>query len=171
MRIQQHMLRGLLELGPLVSPILFTNEDYYLDYCKKEPRVTCIADYKSNPFRLPYIRSFFSKLENLPYSCDFYGYVNGDVLLSPQLVEVLRDTLRNIESGLLHQHVLIVGRRTNYPWANVTHLHSGPAFASQLDALCSTDAPYMSNAIVGIFAIPKFRTILYSLLELSTQSR
>ena len=171
MRIQQHMLHGLLELGPLVSPILFTNENYYLDYCKKEPRVTCISDYKSNPFRLPYIRSFFSKLENLPYSCSFYGYVNGDVLLSPQLLEVLNDTLRNIKSGQFHQHVLVVGRRTNHPWTNVTHLYSGPAFASQLDAICGTDAPYMSNAIVGIFVIPKIRTILCSLQERFAQSR
>ena len=166
MRVQEHMIHGLLELGPSVAPVLFTDDEYYQSYCgngvdtnneniatpfksNSKSRLTCISDFKTNPFHLPYIRSIFSKLTSLPYSCQFYGYLNGDILLSPQILDVLNETLRHIAAGAFSPRVLVVGRRTNYPWANVTSLRSGEAYRAQLRSFCSTDAPYMNNAIVA----------------------
>ena len=100
MRVQEDMIHGLLELGPSVAPVLFTDDEYYLSYCgngvdannehiatPSKSSLTCISDFKKNPFHLPYIRSLFSKLTSLPYSCQFYGYLNGDILLSPQILD------------------------------------------------------------------------------------
>lgn len=168
MRVQEHMIHGLLELGPSVAPVLFSDDDYYQSYCgtginssnknsesnentatPTKSRITCISDFETNPFHLPYIRSIFSKLTSLPYSCQFYGYLNGDILLSPQILDVLNETLHQIAAGVFSPHVLVVGRRTNHPWANVTSLLSGEAYRAQLRSFCSTDAPYMNNAIVA----------------------
>lgn len=167
MRVQEDMIHGLLELGPSVAPVLFTDDEYYLSYCgngvdannehiatPSKSRLTCISDFKTNPFHLPYIRSLFSKLTSLPYSCQFYGYLNGDILLSPQIFDVLNETLRHIAAGEFSPRVLVVGRRTNYPWANVTSLPSGEAYRAQLRSFCSTDAPYMNNAIVAFAHTP-----------------
>ena len=171
MRIQEDMVHGLLELGPSVAPVIFSDDEaYFQSYCGKgnsassinpgnaetspQSRITCISDFKTNPFHLPYIRSLFAKLQDLPFSCRFYGYLNGDILLSPQILDVLNETLRQISAGVFSRHVLVVGRRTNFPWANVSSLASGEAYRAQLRSFCSADAPYMNNAIVAFRAPP-----------------
>ena len=183
MKVQEHMIQGLLELGPSVAPVIFSNEEYYQRFCgddesvnsdsnetieknatSTQSRITCISDFQTNPFHLPYIRSFFSKPTDLPYTCQFYGYVNGDILLSPQILDILNETLHQIAIGAFSPHVLVVGRRTNYPWANVTSLASGENYRTQLRSFCSADSPYMSNAIVAFIHTQSHkRTTFYSL--------
>ena len=146
MRVQEHMIEGLKRLGDEVQPVIFTDEPYYQQICEaSNGALMCSSAFETNRYHMPYVRSFIKTLESLPISCSFYGYVNGDILVSPSLMDVLH----HIQLRLHDSPLLIVGRRTNYPWKNVTTLLPDDAYLAQLDAICSSDVPYMSNAIVG----------------------
>lgn len=151
MRIQEHMMCGLLSLGPDVQPVVFTDDPYYLSLCQEYPSLLCISEFQTNQYGLPYIRSFMSKLDSLPsVRCHYQGYVNGDILLSHTLLRVLRDLEANPQVKIKR---LLVGRRTNYLWTNMTHFPDTiPEYESMLQSVCSNDAPYMSNAVVSDFA-------------------
>ena len=147
MKIQEHMVYGLLALGDEVTSVLFTDDPYYQSVCKQSnPHFLCVTDFKTNKYHMPLIQSIFDKLEKIPYDCSFYGYVNGDVLISPSILSVLHSVQHSISIGTLKPHSMIVGRRTNYPWLNMTL--SSSHYSQQLTSLCSTDSPYMNNAVV-----------------------
>ena len=150
MRIQEHMMRGLLSLGPDVQPVVFTDDPYYLSMCQEHPSLLCISEFQTNQYGLPYIRSFMSKLDSLPsIHCHYQGYVNGDILLSHTLLRVLRDLETNSQ---VKAKRLLVGRRTNYLWTNVTRFPDTiPQYEDLLQSICNSDAPYMSNAVVRDF--------------------
>lgn len=60
----------------------------------------------------PFFKSMIQILRST-YSCDYYGYVNGDILLSSSLISVLSHISLFINEGRLHRRVLITGRRVN----------------------------------------------------------
>lgn len=146
MRIQSHMIEGLLALGPEVLPVIFTDDPYYLELCKQYPTIRCLSKFSTNKYHLPYIRSFMELLDSLKdVRCVYQGYVNGDILLSPALTSVLQ-TIRT--NSRLHSKQLLVSRRTNYPWINITTFPSNEVeYTHLLQRVCASDAPYMSNAV------------------------
>ena len=146
MRIQTHMIEGLLSLGPEVLPVIFTDDPYYLNLCQTFPSIRCISQFSTNKYGLPYIRSFMVSLDSLPgVHCAYQGYVNGDILLHPNLLTVL-SLLRS--QSTLHSKQLVISRRTNYPWVNITSLPNVRSdYARLLQRICASDAPYMSNAV------------------------
>ena len=138
------MLQGLLSLGSDVLPVIFTDDPFYLSMCQKNSFLMCISEYETNQYGLPYIRSFMANLDLL--ECHYYGYVNGDILLSHTLLQVLKLLQQNTD---IREKRLIVGRRTNYPWMNITQFPSTYGdYEDILRSICSSDAPYMSNAVV-----------------------
>ena len=141
------MLQGLLSLGSSVLPVIFTDDPFYLSICQRNSSLLCISKFETNQYGLPYIRSFMAKLDTL--DCQYYGYVNGDILLSHTLLDVLKLLQQNKN---VSQKRLIVGRRSNYPWMNITQLPiKNGEYESLLHSICSSDAPYMSNAVVNSF--------------------
>lgn len=68
----------------------------------------CRRNYKNTPF----FKSLIGILQE-KYSCDYYGYVNGDILLSSTILSTLRNVSHFIQTKQLHPRVLITGRRTN----------------------------------------------------------
>ena len=145
-----------LKMIPGVKAVVFTTDPFWLRYCKKNnlecsdffeyARVKCVSG-RSNYAGTPYFKSLIHRLEEM-HSCHFYGYVNGDILISPSITDVLRTLQSSLRQAVTEKPFLVVGRRTNYPWKNVTTLPIHVGYADQLDAMCSSDAPYMSNAIV-----------------------
>lgn len=149
MQIQQNMIQGLLSLGEDVFTVLFTDDEYYQDLCDHpSSRFRCQREFKANKYHMPYIQSIFDSLEKLPFDCSFYGYVNGDIVLSPSIVSVLQTVKENIHNNRLKSRAMVVGRRTNIPWSSVPSLPSNHSYSGFLSQLCSTDSPYMSNAVV-----------------------
>ena len=149
------MLQGLLSLGPSVLPVIFTDDPFYLSICQQNTSLMCISEFETNQYGLPYIRSFMAKLDTL--DCDYYGYVNGDILLSHTLLDVLQHLQQNKD---VNSKQLIVGRRTNYPWMNITQFPpTNEEYETLLHSICSSDAPYMSNAVVGFLGISQARII------------
>ena len=141
------MLQGLLSLGSSVLPVIFTDDPFYLSICQQNSSLLCISKYETNQYGLPYIRSFMAKLDTL--DCQYYGYVNGDILLSHTLLDVLKLLQQNKD---INQKRLIVGRRTNYPWMNITQFPTtNGEYETLVRSICSSDAPYMSNAVVSLF--------------------
>lgn len=150
MKIQMDMIKGLKALGHSVQPVLFTDEPFYQHICdESEGALLCNSHFTSNEYHMPYIRSFIKSLESLPLTCSFYGYVNGDILISPSIIDVLLSLQTSLHQAIAEKPFLVVGRRTNYSWKNVTILPIEGGYVAQLDAMCSSDAPYMSNAIVS----------------------
>ena len=49
-----------------------------------------------NPYGLPYFKSFFNYIEK-NYDSDFYGYINGDILQSSYVYDVLSNIHRRIK--------------------------------------------------------------------------
>ena len=47
------------------------------------------------------------------YACDYYGYINGDILLSSSIIQTLNNVSSLIQQQKLLPRVLITGRRTN----------------------------------------------------------
>lgn len=53
------------------------------------------------------------RVNDNPIDCDFYGYVNGDILLDNRIEELL-DVVHNAQlNHQIQSKVLLVGRRTN----------------------------------------------------------
>lgn len=107
---------GLKFLGDNVLPVIMYKEEDFDDICKDDYTIRCITTVQTNPYSMPYIKSVFQTLENMEsdnITCDYYGYVNGDILLSPSIERVLSFIRRHQLRGNIKNHVLIVGRRLN----------------------------------------------------------
>ena len=114
--VQNNTLAGLKFLGDNVLPVIMYNEEDFGDICKGDYTIRCITNVELNPYGMPLMKSVFSILEgftNDGITCDYFGYVNGDILLSPNIDRVLRLIHRHQLHGNIKKHVLIVGRRLN----------------------------------------------------------
>ena len=74
--------------------------------------------YRTNLYGFPYFSSIVESLLTLrfgayPLDCEFYGYVNGDILLDSRIEEVLDVIQSNQKDEQLKKRILLVGRRTN----------------------------------------------------------
>lgn len=59
---------------------------------------------RTNEFGMPTVRSIFSILEK-DYPCDFYGYINGDIIQSTTLFDVLVFLKGKIDEGVIPSQV------------------------------------------------------------------
>lgn len=96
---------------PRTRVIVFTDSPSWLQYCKSK-RFAFNDSYERNYCSTPFFKSMIQILRST-YSCDYYGYVNGDILLSSSLISVLSHISLFINEGRLHRRVLITGRRVN----------------------------------------------------------
>lgn len=55
--------------------------------CKKLS-IKTISKVESNPYGLPYVRSLLEELKR-QFDSDFYGYINSDILISPNVLLIL----------------------------------------------------------------------------------
>lgn len=96
---------------PRTRVIVFTDSPSWLQYCKSMGFASSNS-YERNNCNTPFFKSMIQILQST-YTCEFYGYVNGDILLSSTIIDVLSNISLFIRKGLLHQRVLITGRRVN----------------------------------------------------------
>lgn len=59
---------------------------------------------RSNYAGTPYFKSLIHRLEEM-HSCDFYGYVNGDIVFHSNITQVLEGVVSLIKEKKLKQRV------------------------------------------------------------------
>lgn len=73
--------------------IVFSNSSLVIDFCRQH-NVTVISDYLRNPYNMPYLRDLFLQAFHLRKAL-YYGYINGDIVLSPAIFELLKEVRRS----------------------------------------------------------------------------
>lgn len=73
--------------------IVFSNSTNVIEFCR-EHNVTVISDYLRNPYNMPYLRDLFLQAFHLKKAL-YYGYINGDIVLSPAIFELLNEVRRS----------------------------------------------------------------------------
>ena len=68
---------------------VFSNSTLVREFCN-EHNVTVISDYQRNPYNMPYLRDLFLQAIHRKKAL-YYGYVNGDIVLSPAIFELLNE--------------------------------------------------------------------------------
>ncbi|KAK8794738.1 hypothetical protein WA158_001719 [Blastocystis sp. Blastoise] len=91
--------------------VVFTNSNLVIKECIQR-NITYSTNYKANPFKVPSLKSIIATLES-EYDAWFYGYLNGDILLSLNFEDVLLNTLESIYKKQLKSEVIIVTTRSN----------------------------------------------------------
>lgn len=84
--------------------IVFTNTPSLIAFAKRH-KVNTISKYPVNRFHMPLIREMFL-LSHATYSASYYGYINSDILLSPNIFQAVSFTAYNSRLGLLKPYVL-----------------------------------------------------------------
>ena len=104
---------GLESLYSQIHPHGFnTANQWVLLHPTPMSRCSTTVTIRRNNCNTPFFKSMIQILQST-YTCEFYGYVNGDILLSSTIIDVLSNISLFIRKGLLHQRVLITGRRVN----------------------------------------------------------
>ena len=83
--------------------IVFSRSPLIASVCA-EYNITVVDHYETNPFGIPLIRDLFLQSYYLVNS-RFYGYVNGDIVLSPVLFTFLTEVERQIHRGEIPANV------------------------------------------------------------------
>ena len=102
---------------------------YYLQNVKYA-RVAAITS-RTNPYGFPFFTSILHALFTVrngmsPLECEFYGYVNADILLDPRTEEVLSFVKEKQLAGELRSSLLLVGRRTNINFSEYSSVEEIP---------------------------------------------
>ena len=69
-------------------------------------------DNSSNPYNTPYFSSMLKELE-YSYDIDYFGYMNGDLLLHSSIVSTMKTVLTERRSLSNQNKIMLVGRRYN----------------------------------------------------------
>ena len=67
--------------------IMFTTDRSIQEFCNSL-HVTTSSDFRTNPYKLPYIGSLFETAASM-FKAHFYGYINSDILVSTEIFAVL----------------------------------------------------------------------------------
>jgi hypothetical protein len=110
-QIQRNVLHGLAALSPEVRTVVFTDSALFGEMAVGLGMVV-VSGVRSTSFGLPYLRSMYEWVDARS-SAPLYGYMNGDILFGPRLIELCQVTLEHIEAGLVLPRVLLTGRRYN----------------------------------------------------------
>lgn len=96
--------------------IVFTTSPIIIDYCNQH-NLTVITTFERNQFNLPQVNSLFIEMVNR-VNASFYGYMNSDILIHPNVFNLLPVIHTKIENGVLPTDVGLVSSvfesKTNY---------------------------------------------------------
>ena len=85
--------------------IVYTNSPNLVGFAKRY-HVLTISHYGTNPFRMPLVRDMFLRAK-ATFSASYYGYINSDILLSPNIMEAITVAAYNAQLGLISPYVPI----------------------------------------------------------------
>jgi hypothetical protein len=147
-KIQRNVLRGFMAQTPLdsVHPLVFTDQPALAAEVRQETAkvhgdgLETVASEFEKAHGFPTLRGMMKQAEAaaIKVGAPFYGYANGDILFTEDLVMSLRLLREGIDDGffrggkaepstpskvlakrhpLLQQGMMIIGRRTNFPFS------------------------------------------------------
>lgn len=109
--------------------VVFTKNETWIQFCQ-DLYIPYYSEMKLNFYKSIYLSGMISVIEH-NYESDFYGYVNGDILLSHNVYEVLTTIEKNIRMNRLLPDVFIIGKRFNLDHNhNITIVPEKDAYSS-----------------------------------------
>ena len=66
--------------------------------------IYCEGKYELNPYGMPLASYMFNRTKYL-VNADYYGYINSDIIISPNLFEILELSKKLVESGTISKKV------------------------------------------------------------------
>ncbi|KAK8813242.1 hypothetical protein WA158_002834 [Blastocystis sp. Blastoise] len=112
MKLQDNTLKHFSLFNRIdVKFLLFTNSKHWIKRAKKY-HIEYSTNFTTNEYGTPF---FFPMLEYIEshYISSFYGFLNGDILLHGNIVNILDTVLQDIQTGKLYPQIMITGRRNN----------------------------------------------------------
>ncbi|KAK8797231.1 hypothetical protein WA158_004441 [Blastocystis sp. Blastoise] len=111
--IQSYFLNSILIIQRYTNIrfVVFTDSQQIIDECTSR-NIKYSTEYKTNEFNVPILKSIINTLET-NYESWFYGYLNGDILLSLNIEDILIKVLNSIYKKELKQEVILVSTRSN----------------------------------------------------------
>ena len=80
--------------------LVFTNTQNIISLAKRL-NVKTVSRYPVNPYHMPYIREMYVTAKQT-FSSRYYGYINSDILLSPNIMDVIKIAVHNVQLGKLN---------------------------------------------------------------------
>jgi hypothetical protein len=108
----RNVILSMVVLRPAIGFVVFTDSRRVLSLCD-EHSVAVVRNPDTNREGTPLLRFMFEELRRSTTS-PLYGYMNGDLLFSTDLVTGIDAVLHAIADGRLRKRVLVVGRRVNF---------------------------------------------------------
>ena len=119
---QQNTLQSYANLAPLVRGIVFTNSQHWIKQAKRLNITVVHIDHKmKNRHGTPFFHSMFQEAYNFLPATYFYGYANGDILFSKDLITTLCSIKQAIKHQIIKERFLLTGRRLNHDLALGPH--------------------------------------------------
>ncbi|KAK8805849.1 hypothetical protein WA158_002505 [Blastocystis sp. Blastoise] len=119
--IQKNTLH-YLSLMDNIIPIVYTDSEFWIEECKNY-KIKAIADFERNPYNLPYLFGMFERsIEEYPNE-DFYGYINGDILVENSIHKVLIKVKQDIQDGNIKPKVGLFSQRHNFYFNSTTDMY------------------------------------------------
>ncbi|KAK8810513.1 hypothetical protein WA158_007088 [Blastocystis sp. Blastoise] len=110
-QVQKNAIYTWSLMKPKVKLIIFTQSEYWQKYCN-ETGVTYHTKQKFNRYGTPYFSSMIGIIEQT-YDSMFYGYINGDILVSQDIITIMEQLTCKIYKKELKEKVMLMGRRYN----------------------------------------------------------
>ena len=166
-QIQRNFVRGLMAQNPVDSiyPLVFTDSDKLAEQVQLETQkmhggrlpVDTVVRISEALHGFPTVRSIMRNTEAAARKAGaaFYGYANGDILFTADLVATLRlvseaSHSHFLASSISRRGVMIIGRRTNVNFTEHAGMvnHQKPcALSEQLLLMAKDGIPMGVNAI------------------------
>ena len=86
--------------------IVFSSSGSIKELCRQNNIIT-VDHYQTNPFGMPLIRDLYQQASHLIRS-RFYGYINSDIIMSPNLFEFLSEVEVRVQNKEIPENVLLI---------------------------------------------------------------
>ncbi|KAK8795966.1 hypothetical protein WA171_003931 [Blastocystis sp. BT1] len=100
--------------------LMFTKSPLLISICNRLS-IEVVTQYERNPYGLPLLRDMIQQGKRL-YIADNYGYINADILFSPNLFEALMNIRSNVKRKVISSSYCIAGRVADVHMSDV-HLN------------------------------------------------
>ena len=112
LQIQRNVLNALASLRPQVVTVVFTEHPHLVQLAAETGAETVTYGYRRVDFGIPRLKDMYAWVEHHTMA-PMYGYMNGDILFGPGLIDTVQLVLGAISRQELSPRAIISGRRYN----------------------------------------------------------
>ncbi|KAK8799625.1 hypothetical protein WA158_006173 [Blastocystis sp. Blastoise] len=110
--IQMNTIKNIGMLSPYLTLTIYDKIGDYSNITNQYNNIFVSTNFNENQFHTPFLGSILYDLEH-SIEADYYGYINGDILLPPTVIDLFHEITKMRERKLIKNKLLVVGRRLN----------------------------------------------------------